>query len=352
MTHKYNKGEWSELYAFLYALSNGEIFGADENLNRDIGVKYDVLSVFQKGNEYKRDLMTSNINFEIDNILYSVSISDFIVSMNNLFSEIKHGKGQTFEILSIESFIDELGIKSLKASSKSKGDLTIKVHDTFTNTRPLLNFSVKSYIGNKPTLLNSSTATRFDFRLSKNLTKDEIDRINNISTGSKIVDRINEMKKTGVDLIYEDLSSPIFKNNLQMIDYRMPEILAYLYLESYFVRGKRLPDVINSFTYNSDSEDKVLIEYKVRQLLIACALGLVPNTLWLGTDEATGGYLVVKDNADVLCYHIYNRNKLSDYLFNHTSFDTPSTGRHAVGEIYIGADGVQRFSLNIQIRFI
>ena len=351
MAHKYNKGEWSELYAFIYALARGEIFGADKDLERDPNTKYDILSVFQKNNTYHRDLTQGNIIFEIDDTNYKIPISEFENISESLFLEIKNGKGRTFEIPSIEPFIKNLKISSLKASSKSKGDLTFKIHDVFTNSKPILNFSVKSYIGSKPTLLNSSAATRFDFKLSKNLSDLELNEINEIKTSSKIVDRIKKIHDLNANLIYNSVSSDTFKKNLQMIDYRLPEILGRLYLESYFVKGKKIPRVVSSFIDKNKSEDNELIEYKLRQFLIACALGLVPDTSWKGLDEATGGFLVVKDNADVLCYHIYNRNNLSDYLFNHTSFDTPSTGRHAIGEVYKDVNNQQWFSLNIQIRF-
>lgn len=351
MIHKYNKGEWSELYAFLYVLAKGEIFGADEELNRDSGVKYDILSAFQKSNKYERDVLSSNVNFEIDNVLYSIPFLEFKFEADELFKEIKSGSGQTFAIPKVEAFIDKLKITSLKASNRLKGDLTFKTHDIYTNTQPTLNFSIKSYVGSKPSLLNSSTATQFNFRLSNNISDVDMIRINNIDTRAKIVDRINEIKWMGVTLDYVSVSSKIFEKNLQMIDYRMPELLGRLYLESYYVRGKKIPEVLSSFLNSNPSEDGELIEYKLRQLLIACALGLVPNTPWSGIDEATGGYLVVKDDGDILCYHIYDRNKLSNYLYNHTSFDTPSTGRHTVGKIYRDESGNQWLSLNIQIRF-
>ncbi len=31
-------------------------------------------------------------------------------------------------------------------------------------------------------------------------------------------------------------------------------------------------------------------------------------TKWTGDFEAKGGYIIVKDDGDVVCYHIYNRN--------------------------------------------
>ncbi|EGP5401579.1 HpaII family restriction endonuclease, partial [Enterococcus faecium] len=91
---------------------------------------------------------------------------------------------------------------------------------------------------------------------------------------------------------------------------------------------------------------------KIKQLLIAAALGMVPLTPWLGLEEANGGYIVVKDNSDVLCYHIYDRNRLSEYLYNHTAFDTPSTGRTSVGKVIRNENGELGFNLTMQIRFI
>ena len=76
-----------------------------------------------------------------------------------------------------------------------------------------------------------------------------------------------------------------------------------------------------------------------------------PATMWTGIFEANGGYLVVKEDGDVLCYHIYNRNEFEDYLLNTSFIDTPSSGRHRFGVVETIADK-QIFKLNLQIRFI
>ncbi|MFZ3272683.1 MAG: HpaII family restriction endonuclease, partial [Lutibacter sp.] len=70
-----------------------------------------------------------------------------------------------------------------------------------------------------------------------------------------------------------------------------------------------------------------------------------------GIYDATGGYLIVKENGEVLCYHIYNRNEFEDYLLNNTKLDTASSSRHGFGEIYKN-NGELYFNLNLQIRFI
>ena len=62
------------------------------------------------------------------------------------------------------------------------------------------------------------------------------------------------------------------------------------------------------------------------------------------------GYLVVKKNGDVLCYHSYNKNQFEDYLFYNTKLDTASTDKFSFGDIYKENDDCY-FKLNLQIRF-
>jgi hypothetical protein len=77
----------------------------------------------------------------------------------------------------------------------------------------------------------------------------------------------------------------------------------------------------------------------------------MPSKVWTGQYDATGGYLIIKENGDVLCYHIYNRNEFENYLFNNTKLDTASSSRHDFGTVY-EENGELYFKLNLQIRFI
>lgn len=76
----------------------------------------------------------------------------------------------------------------------------------------------------------------------------------------------------------------------------------------------------------------------------------MPSKVWTGELDATGGYLVVKEDGEVLCYHIYNRNEFEDYLFANTKLETASSSKHKYGEIY-EENGQLFFKLNLQIRF-
>jgi type II restriction enzyme len=78
---------------------------------------------------------------------------------------------------------------------------------------------------------------------------------------------------------------------------------------------------------------------------------MMPSKVWGGIYDATWGYLVVKENGEILCYHIYNLNQFEDYLFENTKLETASSTRHDFGILY-EENGTINIKLNLQIRFI
>ena len=78
---------------------------------------------------------------------------------------------------------------------------------------------------------------------------------------------------------------------------------------------------------------------------------MTPSKNWDGKFQATGGYIIVREDGEVLCYHIYNHNEFQDYLFKNTRIETPSTTRYGFGSIY-KENNKNFIKLNLQIRFI
>jgi type II restriction enzyme len=91
--------------------------------------------------------------------------------------------------------------------------------------------------------------------------------------------------------------------------------------------------------------------FKVKRFLSDVALGMMPKKEWDGHAKAHGGYVIVKENGEVVCYHIYNRDQFEEYLYSNTKLDTPSTTRHKFGELY-EENGEKRIKYNLQIRFV
>jgi len=77
---------------------------------------------------------------------------------------------------------------------------------------------------------------------------------------------------------------------------------------------------------------------------------MTPSGIWIGKYDATGGIIIVKEDGDLVCYHIYNRNEFQDYLLNNTRFEQASTSRYKFGSLY-KENGKIYLKLNLQIRF-
>lgn len=148
----------------------------------------------------------------------------------------------------------------------------------------------------------------------------------------------------------------MFGNNLTLIDSLLPDILAELVYRFFSSNDTKCIDLVNHLSnenplcFNTQSNHP-FYSYKMKRFLTDIALGMMPSRVWRGEFDATGGYLVVKDDGDILCYHIYNQNEFEDYLLNNTKLETASSTRHDFGTIY-SENRVLYFKLNLQIRFL
>ena len=106
----------------------------------------------------------------------------------------------------------------------------------------------------------------------------------------------------------------------------------------------------NPFHYEMENHHRYY-ERKMKRFLTAVALGMTPAKLWNGIYDANGGYLVVKETGDIICYHIYNKKEFESYLYVNTRLENPTRNRYHHGSIEERGDD-QIFKLNLQVRFI
>ena len=353
-----NKGEWSEIYALFKLLGDKNIFAGDANLNKVEELFYPIIKIIRS--EIGRDF-----EYEIDNDLVIISdeteklripVKTFAEQAMNLLAKIKSSTGASFNVSETETFMKSIFCSSLKAKSTSKTDIRIVIHDRKINQTADLGFSIKSQLGGDATLLNAGKTTNFIYQIENfKLNSAEIDSINQIETKSKIKDRIENVKQKGGDLKFSTLEKDVFKNNLVLIDSLLPNIMSEIIKTFFTTNLSSIKDLTaninNSNPLNYDNQfAHTFYEYKIKRFLTDVALGMTPSKVWNGIYDATGGYLIVKETGEVLCYHIYNRNQFEDYLFQNTKLETASSTRHEFGKVY-EEKGKQYFKLNLQIRF-
>lgn len=352
-----NKGEWSEIYAMFKLLGDKELHPGNSKIKKLENLVYPILRILRtevNGNfEYSidDDIVVISGNQEV----FRIPISEFQKRAKYLLGEIKSNSG-TFSVPEIEAFMQSINCLSLKASSSAKTDITIVVHDQRTGLQPSLGFSIKSQLGNPSTLLNAGETTNFIFKIvDAKINQKEIDEINNISSRSKIKDRILEIKNKGGKFEFVKTQRTIFSNNLILIDSLLPQILSNIVLVFYSSSHSNTEDLVklteDENPLKFDTTDKhQFYSYKIKRFLTDIALGMMPSKVWTGEYDATGGYLIVKADGEILCYHIYNKNEFENYLLANTKLETASSSRHGFGEIYAENEQLY-FKLNLQIRF-
>lgn len=352
-----NVGEWSELYTMFKLLADGKLYAADAQTNKIPNIYYDILKIIRSEKsetlEYCRTSKIKVINAENGKEICSISINDFMVQANNLLAGINAGKGASgaFEIPAVWNFAESIKCKSLKAKSSDKSDIHLLIHDIKSGRDDNFGFSIKSQLGSPSTLFNASGATNFTYVLTGHkLLPDEIAAFEKYK---KFKDKFDYLSSLGTDIKFIETDNKTLDFNLKMVMTEMPAIFAEM-IKCYY-QGKshsisELTDIVAESNIISTLDNKVLLRHKVKEMLTNIALGMVPNTKWTGDYEATGGYIIVKDNGDIVCYHLYNHNAFKNYLYNNTCFDTPSKSRHGFGSIY-EISGNQYIKLNVQIRF-
>lgn len=355
-----NKGEWSEIYTFLKLLGEGIVYAGDQNLNKIQDLFYPIIMILrhEKYGDYNYRLQNKDVVIQTPagEELLRIPASVFLSEAENLLKAINENDG-AFAIPQIETFMNSIYCYSLKAKSSDKTDIRIILHDRRTKINSEMGFSIKSQLGGDSTLLNASKATNLNFKVvGVNLSDEEITSINSINPKrNKVIERVKAIKNKGASLIFDKVDNSTFRNNLIMLDGDLPSIIANLLLEQLNTGISTLKELTEKITETNPLGYDIrhaspFYAYKIKHLLTSTALGMMPATAWSGRFDANGGYLVVKKDGEILCYHFYDRNRFEDYLFSNAYLERSSTTRHEYASIIKETDGSLSFKLNFQVR--
>lgn len=372
-----NKGEWSEIYTHLKLLAEGELYSGDKNLKKISDLFFPILQIIRKEkhhsqpNVYEIDKNKKKILLKGNNNEITISQEDIGRMARILLKDIKRSKPtkgkEKFSFEEVEAFMNELDMHDLKAKSSDKRDIRMMIHDFRTDVTPIMGFSIKSKLGGKSTLVNANhDGTNFLFCIKGGITDEQIDFLNNMSATpkdrkkgffKKWFDKIDEW---GYTVEYEKMLNDVFFNNLRYVDSHFHRFLADCILTYYGHKtDNKLSDIVNYVSVKdpcnimSNNTDAVeWYKFAMKQFLVIYALGMTANKPWNRKYDANGGYIIVKENGEIVCYHFYDRNQLEDYLYYNTAFDTPSTSRHDMYKIWRDGNGEVYLKLSPQIRFI
>jgi hypothetical protein len=272
----------------------------------------------------------------------------------------------TFKIVKTMRFLKDLKCQKLKAASSDKSDIKIQIHDAITSFDPILGFSIKSNAGKPPTLFNAGPNTNFIYEIVGGMTDSDMAAINSLfvqrmkKTGLKFeispAQRMAYIKQHGFQLVFAKMNGDIFRNNLVLIDSKLPEMIAHLLLEYYLEGTLKISDALDALSSKNPlgfdcTQGHKFYHYKFSKFLSEVALGMLPGKVWTGIADATGGYIVVREDGEIVCYHLYNRNAFEQYLISQTRFDRGGADRHKYSSVE-KKNGRYFIHLNFQVRFI
>ena len=366
-----NKGEWSELYVLLALLLQQYLVSADRN-GKPIPNKKSKIKSLQRGST-RFDLESNGIIKVYENeALLGVSntsviqkyIGDMLVAIQNekkptTISAFENLKKDFLSYANINP-IYESKVFRLKAPSSSKADIEIVLDDPRVDPNTYLGFSIKSYLGSNPTLFNASHSTKIRYKVqnwsNEDYQKTKAERLDYSSIKKYII-------QNHKNLVFDSMVSDSFRDNLRLIDDVMPVLISYITEYFYLGEENSIKEIAKSLEDKDPLKASTIPSYyekKIKDFLVAVALGMKPTSKnWEGLEEANGGFIVVNSDGSIVCYHLYDRDNFREYLFEHTSLDTPASTKYLLkSEPEDYKDGsVHRendkdiMTLNLQVRF-
>lgn len=371
---KLNKGEWAEFYVMMKLLGEGKLYTADKLLQKNYKSYLEILKVIRQECELQVLEYIIDENYadvvikeqETGNILVTVPIDEFKLNAQTLFDNIKNVKGSSvpapdtvceFAKVIYVSKPKAPAVKSLKKEFGGKNDIIIEVRDGQTSIVSVMGFSIKSKFGQAPTLFNAGSSSQFLYKLT-GCDKKIMQEFNTITgdDGGRGWSKCREyLTSHGILLEFIRPKNPIYNDNLFLVRESMSKIMAWCVKD-------RLIDATENYgvmettkrmeTANpiGVAKPNVYYEKAMKDFLMAGFTGMTAAKSWDGKEQVNGGYIVVMDDGDVICYHSNDRESFRDYLYRNTCFEYVSADKFSWSRIYID-NGEFYLPLNVSVRF-
>ena len=355
MAFEATKKEWSELYAFFRILSDGYVYLGTPNAK--LSDTRQIVAMVQReehNGPHQYYIEEKEIRIVSEKETRSFSREDFGTVAGLILNAIKLSpKNETTSPEGVEEFLDAIGIFNLEAQTNDRTDISIAF---WHPQAPLIGFAIHSRMSKMNLLLDGGRSANLKFELSGiKFAAPTVSKINALDTLNEVPDRMMLIERLGGTLKYSDVADRVFRSNLSMIDLHFPRLLAemlrIMQLDD-ITRVNELTDVIKTVNPLKIKDELVnkhgFYEYKIKQFLMALALGMRPAKIFNGIDSAVEGMLLINGNGEVLCYHKSNKETFENFLFHNTRFEKGALEKDKYGYLE-RENGAYYFKLNAKI---
>ena len=358
-----NKGEWAEIYLHCKLLAAGQI-ERDPSITSDTSNKFPIEKLMRPVAAGQTNYLIGDQEIEVNFVDASNSAlpgiaksrkikrSEFGIVASKLLTAIKKGKG-SFDIPSVHPFLEQAGLLHTQ-DQWQKSDIYMRIYDGLLGAYQEIGFSVKSFLGSAPSILNASGSTIASYEITgcKGLTPKQLTELNQMEPR----ELVDELTKMGGNISFDKFSNPILQANLQMNDSQMPKLLGDLILDYYKGNDKTIEKLVENLSESNPlnldlGSNEQIYSHKFKTLLLDTALGMIPSKPWDGSHGAWGLINILKDGS-VTCMPATARDELREYLFSSSKIDTPQKKSYPNGLYGVHFDGYRKYlNLNFQIRY-
>lgn len=252
----------------------------------------------------------------------------------SLFKYLVTHEGEK-SIENIEQFLKSNNARLISPEYDDDPNNRVIIYNLLADSKNEMSINMNSLIGQCHTLLNESTGTNFIYEvIPPEGVEIDVDKFNAVTypIRGRIAARIQSLLHDyNCSIAFVKTQSNCLYQNLRTIDGDMPDLLSRLLIARFDQDIKSVQKVtqyithLNPYGFDIESHGEVY-QYKVKRFLQDCAMGMTPETPWTGVYDATGGQIVVKEDGEVVCYHIYEINRFLEYLYKSTILEGASTG--------------------------
>ena len=359
MAFEATKREWCELYTFFRLLTEGKVtLGTAKAKKGEIDWPIAMIQREEHDGTRCYYIEKEMVRIKGENSEKSVPREDFGIVADLILQAVKSSSED--EVTSpdgVEEFLDEVAIFDLEAKTEDRTDFYIAF---WHPEAPLSGFSVRSRLGAMNPLLDGGRAA--NLKLEQSGVKFATPTVNKINalpeTPNEVAERMLLIERLGGVLKYSDVADRVFRSNLLMIDLHFPRVLTemvrIMHLDD-ITRISELTEVIKQMNPLKIKDELVnkhgFYEFKVKQFLMALALGMRPAKIYNGTDSAVEGILLVDGSGQVLCYHKSEKKVFEDFLYLNTRLEKGSLDKDKYGFLE-RENGTYYFKLNAKIGLV
>lgn len=351
--------EWNELYVFFSLLAKGCIMLGDADgkpSERNLPIfmisrqEYDGVRQYYIEEENIRMVGEENVDF--------IPREDFATVANMIFALMNENREDEIEAPDgVEGFLDAVRC-DLEARTDDRTHFYITFHDA---SFPPMGFRIYSRLCAMPALLDGGRTANMKLEQSGvRFSQPAVNKINyteDPENPNEVARRMLYIESLGGVLKYNDVADKIFRSNLALIDLNIGRVLTEM------VRVMHLDNINKVDELTAIIEDRnplkikeelirkhLYYRHKIKEFLLAVALGMRPSKQYNGTESAVAGFVMVDAQGKLLAYRKTERQVFADYLFTHTRLEKGNPEKDKYG--YLERENRQYYlKLNLKVSF-